>query len=147
MTGHGEGYQLTPRGTVVGVTQTMSQEKPLVLYIIKHMVGNTTQTLSHEPAREGDGVSRTDPQKGGGRKWLKTNCGFRKWAQDPPCVFVAQSCPTLFDPKDGSPLGSLVHGIIQARILEWVAIPFSRGSSQPRTRTWVSCIAGRFFIV
>ena len=41
--------------------------------------------------------------------------------------------------------GSSVRGIIQARILEWVAISFSRGSSQPRNRTWVSCIAGRFF--
>ena len=41
--------------------------------------------------------------------------------------------------------GSSVHGIIQARVLEWVAIPFSRGSSQPRDRTRVSCIAGKFF--
>ena len=40
---------------------------------------------------------------------------------------------------------SSIHGILQARILEWVAIPFSRGSSQPRDQTWVSCIAGRFF--
>ena len=39
----------------------------------------------------------------------------------------------------------IVHGILQARILEWVAFPFSRGSSQPRDRTQVSCIAGRFF--
>ena len=45
---------------------------------------------------------------------------------------------------DGSP-GSCVHGISQARILEWVAVPFSRGSSQPRDQTWVSCIAGEFF--
>ena len=42
---------------------------------------------------------------------------------------------------------SSVHGILQARILEWVAIPFSRGSSQPRDRTWVSCIAGRCFTI
>ena len=42
---------------------------------------------------------------------------------------VAQSCPTLCDPRDCSPLGSSVHGILQARILEWVAISFSRGSS------------------
>ena len=42
---------------------------------------------------------------------------------------VAQSCPTLCDPTDCSPPGSSVHGILQARILEWVAIPFSRGSS------------------
>ena len=52
----------------------------------------------------------------------------------------AQSCPTLWDPVDYT-----VHGILQARILEWVAFPFSRGSSQPRNQTWVSCIAGRFF--
>ena len=43
--------------------------------------------------------------------------------------------------------GSFMHGILQARILEWVAIPFSRGSSQPRDSTWVSCISGRFFTV
>ena len=47
---------------------------------------------------------------------------------------------------DYSLLGSSVHGILQARILEWVAISFSRGSLRPRNRTWVSCIAGRFFI-
>ena len=45
---------------------------------------------------------------------------------------VAQSCPTLRDPMDYSQLGSSVHGILQARILEWVAISFSRGSSRPR---------------
>ena len=58
---------------------------------------------------------------------------------------VAQLCLTLSDPVDCSPPGSSVHGILQARILEWVAVPFSRGSSQPRDRTWVSHIAGRFF--
>ena len=56
---------------------------------------------------------------------------------------VARSCPTLCDPVDCSPPGSSVHGIFQARILEWVAISFSRGSSQPRDRTQVSRIAGR----
>ena len=45
---------------------------------------------------------------------------------------VAQSCPTLCDPMDCSPPGFSVHGIFQAWILEWVAISFSRGSSQPR---------------
>ena len=58
---------------------------------------------------------------------------------------VAQSCPTLCDPMDCSPLGSSVHGILQAKILEWVAIAFSRGSSCPRNRTGVSCIADEFF--
>ena len=54
-------------------------------------------------------------------------------------------CPTLCDPMNCSPQDSTVCGILQARILEWVAIPFSRGSSQPRDQTWSSCIAGGFF--
>ena len=58
---------------------------------------------------------------------------------------VTQSCPTLCDPMDCSPPGSPVHGILPARILEWVAIAFSRGSSRPRDQTQVSCIAGRRF--
>ena len=58
---------------------------------------------------------------------------------------VAQSCPTLCDPMDCSPPGSSAHGILQARILEWVAISFSRGSSRPMDRTQVSRIAGRRF--
>ena len=55
-------------------------------------------------------------------------------------VKVAQACPTLCDLMEYT-----VHGILQARILEWVALPFSRGSSQPRDRTQVSDIAGGFF--
>ena len=58
---------------------------------------------------------------------------------------VAQSCPTLCDPMDCSLPGSPVRGILQARTLEWVAISFSRGSSQPRDWTQVSSIAGRSF--
>ena len=58
---------------------------------------------------------------------------------------VAHLCPTLCNPVDCSLPGSSLHGILQARILEWVAIPVSRGSSQPRDRTWVSHIAGRCF--
>ena len=58
---------------------------------------------------------------------------------------VAQSCETLCDPVDCSPPGSSVLGILQARILQWVAISFSRGSSRPRDRTQVSRIAGRRF--
>ena len=57
----------------------------------------------------------------------------------------SQSCPTLCDPVDCSLPGSSVHGILQVRILEWVAISFSRGASQLRDWTWVSCIAGRRF--
>ena len=77
--------------------------------------------------------------------------------QEAVCVLAAQSCwtidmnlfrfsvtSTFCSPLDCSPPGSSVHGILQARILEWVAMPFSRGSSQTRDRTWVSCIVGRF---
>ena len=63
----------------------------------------------------------------------------------PPESEVAQSCPTLCDRVDCSPPGSSIHGILQARILEWVAISFCRGSSRPRDRTQVSHIAGRRF--
>ena len=62
-------------------------------------------------------------------------------------MLVAQSCPILCDPTNCSLPGFSVHGILQARILEWIAIPFSRGSSWPRDRSLVSCIAGRFFTV
>ena len=58
---------------------------------------------------------------------------------------VTQLCPTLCDPIDCSLPGSSIHGIFQARVPEWVAISFSRGSSQPRDRTQVSRIVGRCF--
>ena len=54
----------------------------------------------------------------------------------------AQSCPAVCDPMDCT-----VHGILQARILEWGTVPFYRGSSQPRGQTQVSCIAGRRFTI
>ena len=60
---------------------------------------------------------------------------------------VAQSCLTLCDLMDCSPPGSSVHGILQASILEWLVIPFSRGSLQPRDWTWISCNAGRFLTI
>ena len=62
-------------------------------------------------------------------------------------VLVAQSCLTLCDLMGCSPPGSSVHGILQARILEWVATLFSRESSWPRNWAWVSCIADRFFTI
>ena len=63
------------------------------------------------------------------------------------CMCEATSVvPTLWDPIDCSLPHSSVHGILKARTLEWVAIPFSRGSSHPRDRTQVSCIVGRLRI-
>ena len=69
---------------------------------------------------------------------------FSPWRRK---VKVTQSCLTLCDPMDCSLPGSSVHWILQARILQWVAIPFSRGSSWPRNWTQVSCIAGRYFTI
>ena len=64
------------------------------------------------------------------------------------CAYVhAQSRPTLRHPMDCSPPGSSIHGILQARILQSVAISFSRGSSWPRDGTQVSCLAGSFFTI
>ena len=61
------------------------------------------------------------------------------------CAQSLQMCPTLSDPMDCSLPGSSVHGILQARILEWVAMPSSKGSSRPRDRTQVSHVSCRFF--
>ena len=58
---------------------------------------------------------------------------------------LSSSVMTLWDPMDYSLPGSSVHGILQARILEWVAVPSTRESSQPRDQTQVSHIAGGFF--
>ena len=62
-------------------------------------------------------------------------------------VLIAQLCPTFCDPMDCSQSGFSVHRILQARILLWDDIPFSRGSSWPRDQTQVSPIAGRLFTV
>ena len=68
---------------------------------------------------------------------------YFKWSEVK--VLVTQPCLTICSPMDCSFPGSSVHRILQARILEWVAISNSRGSSQPREQTWVSWIAGTFF--
>ena len=81
--------------------------------------------------------------------FLWPNSHIHTWLLEKPVVLckkvkmlVAQSCPTLCIPMDCSLPGSSIQGILPARILEWVAIPFSRGSSWPRNWTGVSCIAG-----
>ena len=77
--------------------------------------------------------------------WLSLD----KWMDKDCCcvVLVTQSCLTLCDHMDCSPPGSSVHGILQARTLECIVIPFSRGSSQPRDQIQVFCTAGRFFTI
>ena len=59
------------------------------------------------------------------------------------CVLVARLCPTLCDTRDCGQLGSFVRGILQAEVLEWVAISSSRGFSRPKGRTQVSCFGGQ----
>ena len=79
----------------------------------------------------------------GTMNWFKIGKGVKAVYCHPAWkkVKVTQSCPTLYDPMDYT-----VHGIIQARLMEWVSVPFSRGPSQPRDQTQVSHIAGRLFI-
>ena len=78
--------------------------------------------------------------------WCRHATGiFTLWRKKK--VLVCQLCLTLCNPMDCSSPGSSAHGILQARILEWVAIPFSGGSSQLRDQIRVSCIASRFFTI
>ena len=85
----------------------------------------------------------------GGRGTIQRSCFHDSDGSVCVCVrvCVAQSCPTLCNSMDCCLPGSSVNGTLQARILEWVTIPFSRGSSQPSNLTWVSCIAHRFFTI
>ena len=82
-----------------------------------------------------------------GQHWSPTVPSAQSWFLPSPtgsmcpCAQSLQSYLTLWDPMNCSLSGSSVHGILQARILEWVDIPFSRGSSQPRNRTCISCIS------
>ena len=71
--------------------------------------------------------------------WIK-NSDWSPYIKACVCAKLLQSCPTLCDPMDCSPRGSFVHGIFQAIILQWVAMPCPRGSSQPRDWTRVSCL-------
>ena len=78
---------------------------------------------------------------------MYSGCLQRSWVWGFAGSEVTQSCPTLCDPMDCRLPGSSIYGIFQAGILEWVAISFSRRSSQHRDHTQVSRIAGRFFII
>ena len=103
---------------------------------------------------EGDGYplqySYLENSTDRGAWWTIVPSNFH-WMFKLLCRCESESCSvmsTLYDPMDCSPPDSSVHMIFQARILEWIAMPYSGGSSQPRFRTcvsYVSCIAGRFF--
>ena len=95
----------------------------------------------------------------GTKEWFKIGRGVCQGYILSPCLFTyiqnlcctlylfSQSCSILHDSMDYSPPGISIHRISQARTKEWVSISFSKGSSQPRDRTQVSFIAGRFFTI
>ena len=134
-----EGWMKSPSLKRIWMWDNCCAVLPLKPWLIAVMVYSSLTAHTH-------GVSAallhlvTTPSGTGGLQKFES----KRWRVK---VLVTQLCPTLCDPMDCRPLGSSVHGILQARILEWVAITFSRGSSQLRNRTWVSCIAGRFFTV
>ena len=129
---------------------------------------NWTEVFSTAPNTQRDSkLSREEKGEGGNRGYLvekrESKWGERNQASNHTPKWkgvlkirvlkvkseneVVQSCPNLCDPMDCSVLGSSIHGIFQARILEWVAISFARRSFQPRDWTLVSCIVGRRFTV
>ena len=99
---------------------------PMVLISASGRVYKVQQSYKHGPSES--------PTLAGGYKVIKYHLSKQRESES------AQLCPTLCDPD---PVDHTVSGILQARILEWLGVPFSRGSSQPRNRTQVSCIAGR----
>ena len=101
------------------------------------------ETLLRYLTPEGRGKDVLEKEKGIGLQRVKAPNILLKWLK----VLAAQSCLTLCDPMDCRLPDFSVHGILQARILEWVTIPFSRISFLPRDLTCVSNIAGRFFTV
>ena len=106
----------------------VSKYQPLwnkIAFTVNYKLGQSFKQLYSPPPK----ISRLVSPP---RQWDKSE----RWRK----VKVAQSCLILCDPMDYT-----VHGILRARILEWVVVSFSRGSSHPRDRTQVSCSAGRFF--
>ena len=100
--------------------------KSIGLQIVGHNWSNLVCSHSLELGNDCSKDSYSSPMQ---KKWNESHS------------VVSDSC----DPTDCSTRGFSVHGILQARTLEWVAISFSRGSSRSRNQTWVSCITGRFF--
>ena len=142
-----------------GCTWTQEKGSVSVLYLANPAGPSTVQ--AHPPKLsaliDGGGWGRANEPPVSGRPLgalctQRTACPFRCLTCNvhmlvKKCKRQSLSCIWLCDPVDCSPPGSSVHGILQARILEWVAVPFSRGSSWTRGWTQVSCIAGEFFTV
>ena len=106
--------------------------------------------LNRQPSSLGQSLVFHSPHGFSPKHQGRASSHLLSWLFSPLFTFCvhAQSCPTVWDPMNCSLSDSSVHGILQARILEWVAISFSMGSSRPRDGarvSWVSCTAGGFF--
>ena len=126
---------------------SLSHHQPRIETDIQKLIHNIIIIPASSPIKNNDMITyltnnyRADVRIKQGHVW-KAQC-----LTHTVLYLVAQSCPTLWDPMDSSPPGSSVHGILQARILDWVAMPSSRGFSPPRDRAQVSYIVGRFFTI
>ena len=138
-----------------------SFERPLIITYLNVVQGSSLTPGPQGPAWRLCTAGRRGACHPGGRWWWPEAPGM--WSYMDPCLHWVwfdggidlalddnsdlHSHPTLCNPMDCSLPGSSVHGILQARIQEWVAISFTRGSSLPGDWTWVSCLAGGFFTV
>ena len=120
------------KGALLWTTGGLLCKQPL------HWLSGTAYLLVfRKPSARGGGEAKKSATRRKSRKVAQLS-----WLEE---ALVAQSCLTLCDPTECRPPGSSVHGILQARKLDWVAIPFSRRSFWPRDWTWVSCVTDRFF--
>ena len=131
------------------------------MFPINLRIAHACEATSSPPAKKKKKKSNTHSDCTGPFyrcSWVLIEVLFGRWAAREPVWFmlplravlwnlIAQSCLALCNRKDCSSPASSVNGVLQARILEWVAMPCSRGSSQPRDGIQVSRIAGRFFTV
>ena len=127
-----------------GLTQTLSRRQDRC-YDPHFPDGETLLEPLHDSLRATQGVqvSGLRPQPRAMMTPASLCCPPGLWGFKSCCCLVAQSCPTLCKPIDCSPPGSSVHGVLQARTLEWVAIFSSRGSSRPRDGIRVDCMGRR----
>ena len=136
----------TPLCSVQGASDC--PQVPLLTYYVQwpelgvgHRTGDQWSWNHETPEEKSPCVAES---QGAGSPWehqREATCAQNAGVFNLRVCSVAQLCLTLCDPVDCTPPGSSVHGILQARIPEWVAMPSSRGSSPPRNRTWVSYVS------
>ena len=126
---------LIPLSLIPTLWNQFPNKLPITLFPKVYFWVSQSETAKVDPSRSSVWLSRSELPRAFLPIWWRRGR-----------MLVAQLCPILCNSMDYSPLGSSVHGILQARILEWVTISFSRGSSQLRDQTQF-CIAGRFFTI